>query len=1257
MLAADGLGTRTLILPPPPVDEKRQQMEIAIAKAERERAAEGGPKHISTTEVPHQVRHGDTMGNISRLYGDGLSEVMAANPQIDNKNLLNPGEIVFVPVHDQRTIDTRKQVAEAEAADQSVADLEAIQRNPHATPGERKMVAMELPETRNYANQQWSEVQKSLEAELRQAGAGAGLPDVATQPLLAPMRGRAPESEGYQQAVDAALKTVDGEWRSQRTTGAQMDDLVTKAHAAGDAVADAEAIAADPNASQTDRKLARMDLPELRQEASTRWQNVEDAAARELRYSGGGGGFPDLAATPPLAQLKALHPNDAKFQKAIDDASAIAETGWRETTTTTGELDVLAKNAQDAEHSLQSLEEISRTGSLGERKMAQADLPYARSHADEQWAALRKELEADIRAAGDGKQFPDEATAGFVQDLKSRLPDAPKMRETVDEAFKAVTGEWREQGKTRDQITPLITKYDAVKQAQANLNAAKGDPAQRADIPDLQRALSTAQNELQTEFENQLRATGDQVPPEQREGAITARALIISQSGPQEAGFQDAVDQAHHNVIVQPRIDAVEHAYETGGASAAAAELKKQTEGVTPETAERVVHGSMPVIDKIAADLGDMDPIGESDGMETLNTVSQTYQDLAVAVDHASRSNDGAQIAKEVADCLASHLTSGDAGPRFIPVFVRDAVAEGEGASLSIALVHSLKDQGHTEEAASALRGIKTGLDDLQTRIVDGVDAFRTATETIVRLRQDWGRMMSPEQLDAATVKYVEAHPDILSDFNSTYGELETLGYQATRTELALSDPALKGLEGVDGYNEFVDARNGFAKKDETVIVTSESAPARDEITRVALQADTMNVDGAGKSKTNTAAVSNNLRNAVKETGNSYFIVSSSTSTVDAADGFNTGKTIPSRTGSDFFQIGSGDRQVKLDPKKVTNFGGAMNGLGTAFSGLAALSVIDKYASGKGNFGDAVKGVYYSLGTFKEGSELMAVFIARGWLSKLGAGPKLQDVATSVLAGSDKKAGGLAHLPTHLAKQPGWVKFSSFLKFAGGGIDAAYAIKSGLQGDWPAAGLYTTSASGGVVMSLASAGAIGSWGGPAGAGLVVLSAAGLILYRDAQDKAKYEAPSREFLEAAGCDPDVADMLANYDNNDGQSAGPAIAATAAQFGVDPATLMQRLNAMPADKVEQLVHSAHTVNPNKKGEYQLTADNDRQVWGPEDKDPQYGGHYLYDPDDTAYRGGYGIGGGSPFPVAETDPNPHSTTALRDYARALFGQPVLG
>jgi LysM repeat protein len=1229
-------------------------MAAAIDTAERERAASGGPQHARSGEVPHEVRPGETLTGISRTYGGRLPAVMSANPQIENPNRIRPGEIVFVPTHHPQTAETRRQVAEAEAADRSVASLEAIQRDPNATPGERKMAAMELPNARRYAGQQWGEVRKAVEADLRQGGAHATFPDVATQPLLAEIRNRVPESDGFQKAVDAALRTVDGEWRSQRTTRGQVDALVADARAADAAVASADAIARDPSASHADRKLARMDLPDLRREASTRWQAVEDAIARELRYAGGKGAFPDQAAAPTLQQLQVLPPGNPQFQKAIGGAVKSVDADWRGSTTTTGELAELANKAGDAERSLQSLEQLSRSANPGERKLALAKLPEARSYAAQQWAALRTELEGDIRAAGEGKPFPEEATAGFVAELKSRLPDDPKLRQTVDEAFTNITGEWRKQGWTRDRLGPVITKYETVEKAQANLDAAPGDPAQRADLPELQRALSTAQGALRVEIENQLRAAGDQVPPEQREGAITARALIISQNGPQEASFQDIVDLAHYNVVVQPRIDAVQHAYGTGGASAAAAELEKQTEGVTPETAERVVHGSMPVIDKIAADLGNTDPVGQSDGMEQLSTASQTYRDLAIAVDRAARSNDGPQVARVVADSLAVHLVSGDVGPRFIPVFVRDAVAQGEGAALSIALVHSLKDQGNTEEASLALSGIKTGLADLQTRIVDGVDGFRMATETIVRLRQDWGGLMSPEQLEAATVKYVEDHPEVLSDFNTTYGELEKLGYLATRTELALNDPALKGLEGLEGYGDFVGPRNGFATKDETVIVTSESAPARDEITRAALLAETMDSDGAGKGRDNTAAIGNNVRNAVKETGNSYFILSSSTSTADAAEGFATGKSLPARTGEDIFRAG---REVKLDPKKVTGFGGAMNGLGAAFSGVAAYSVADKLASGQGNFGDAVRGVYYSLGVVKEGGELMAVFIARGWLDRLGAGAGSQNAATSILASSNKDAGGLRKLPAHVAAQPGWVKFSSFLKLAGGGIDAAYAIKSGLEGDVPAAALYGTSATGGVFMSFASAGAIGSWGGPVGAGIVVLSAAGLMLYRDAQDKAKFEAPSREFLEAAGYDPEVASMLANYDNNDGQSAGPALAATARQFGVDPGTLMQRLNAMPAGKVEQLVNSAHTVNPNERGDYQLTAGNDRQVWGPEDKDPQYGGHYLYDPQDTAYRGGYDIVVGSPVPVANTDPNPHSMTALRDYARALMGEPVLG
>jgi len=146
------------------------------------------------------------------------------------------------------------------------------------------------------------------------------------------------------------------------------------------------------------------------------------------------------------------------------------------------------------------------------------------------------------------------------------------------------------------------------------------------------------------------------------------------------------------------------------------------------------------------------------------------------------------------------------------------------------------------------------------------------------------------------------------------------------------------------------------------------------------------------------------------------------------------------------------------------------------------------------------------------------------------------------------------------------------------------------------------------------------------------------------------------LEAAGYKPEVAKALADYSDQDGQSAGPAIAATAQQFGVTPEQLMEHLNRMDPDKVHDLVEQAWTVNADDKGQFPLTAPNDRNVWAPPGKDPQYGGSYLYDPQDKQFRGEYVPGGGG-FPARIEDPNPHSMTALRDYARVPFGEPVLG
>src|SRR5262249_8430143 len=131
-------------------------------------------------------------------------------------------------------------------------------------------------------------------------------------------------------------------------------------------------------------------------------------------------------------------------------------------------------------------------------------------------------------------------------------------------------------------------------------------------------------------------------------------------------------------------------------------------------------------------------------------------------------------------------------------------------------------------------------------------------------------------------------------------------------------------------------------------------------------------------------------------------------------------------------------------------------------------------------------------------------------------------------------------------------------------------------------------------------------------------ALGLYFYNDWKDKARFEGPSREFLQAAGVKPEIAEALSDYSNNDGGSAGPALAATAHQFGVAPEQLMERLNRMDPAKVRDLVDQAHSVDQDENGRFPLTALNDRNVWAPPGKDPQFGGSYLYDPHDKTFRG---------------------------------------
>ena len=65
---------------------------------------------VSGTTVSHTVVSGDTMWKLAVRYQVGLSEIIAANPHIENPNLIYPGDILYIPLTDTAVTDYEAEV-------------------------------------------------------------------------------------------------------------------------------------------------------------------------------------------------------------------------------------------------------------------------------------------------------------------------------------------------------------------------------------------------------------------------------------------------------------------------------------------------------------------------------------------------------------------------------------------------------------------------------------------------------------------------------------------------------------------------------------------------------------------------------------------------------------------------------------------------------------------------------------------------------------------------------------------------------------------------------------------------------------------------------------------------------------------------------------------------------------------------------------------------------------------------------------------
>lgn len=59
-----------------------------------------GQERIADASLAHVVQHGDTLSGIAQRYGVGLDELLAANPQVANPDMIHAGDVIHVPIAD-----------------------------------------------------------------------------------------------------------------------------------------------------------------------------------------------------------------------------------------------------------------------------------------------------------------------------------------------------------------------------------------------------------------------------------------------------------------------------------------------------------------------------------------------------------------------------------------------------------------------------------------------------------------------------------------------------------------------------------------------------------------------------------------------------------------------------------------------------------------------------------------------------------------------------------------------------------------------------------------------------------------------------------------------------------------------------------------------------------------------------------------------------------------------------------------------------
>lgn len=779
------------------------------------------------------------------------------------------------------------------------------------------------------------------------------------------------------------------------------------------------------------------------------------------------------------------------------------------------------------------------------------------------WQKVQEAIAGELRDKGANKAEPERDAGKTVTEISDWAVGTDRLIQSAKAALSETTATWQKQGVTKDTLGRINDAYGAMKRAEAHETQLDHDPkASEADRAAAQSETDRQAALVRDEIARQLNQAGAADPnalPLDRVAAIQDRASRTKSLGPSDADFGALVDLAGRKVLVEDPAGRIATAYAEGGATKAAATLKDELVGAAPDYAAQILDQSQPVIDHIAADLGDkvkfvQDNIGATGDTgrrrsQAGEDIDNIYGDLSTAVERAAASgNYGRPAVLATADALAKHAPDHmqwPGGPW--TESVRDASLRDGSTTLSLAFAGALKRQHREGQASLIGMQIAQDIDEQRQITEDATDQFFKLTGELSQLRADWAGVLTPQQMDKATRGYAQHQPDFLNKFADDLKTLQKEGNAAETVARAVATygDQVKGLD--DPVNNAAQVINknwhDLTGNNSKVAFAMQQGGQSNTDVAGALSGVPGRPGSAGK-PTNPVPTTRSIRTLVKESVKAHM------------------------------------------PQLSDTFAAPLNGAGALLYGIGIMQGVPQ-ASATPNVVTVASATYQGIGFTKETAELLA----------RTAPQELTDRSALVNRAAD-----------FVLKAQGWKIFDTYFKVGAVGVDTAKGINYLLQGDPVAALLSGASASGNAILALSAARAAETpllaslaarlpaafSSGPWGAAIVVAATAGQYLWsrheaKEAQVHRQEQATHDFLVDSGAVRPEIADQLKHPDH-DGHSIGPLIGALGAYDQVSGPQMLAYLNRQDPGQVQLFVDISHSVRPDDHGAYAQTAKND-------------------------------------------------------------------